>query len=422
MTYIPREITKNILEGLQSMPAVFVNGPRQAGKSTLTAKISKNELDAEYVTFDDVSILASARYNPQGFLQSFKKTVVIDEVQMAPEIFRQLKKIIDNRRVAGENVNGKYLLTGSSNINTVPELSEALVGRVMLIPLFPFSSGEIAQSTGNIVRSVFEDTFSFQNLATVKYSLKDMIRKATFPEISLNKDINVNRWFESYINTLLYRDLRNISQVEKLYELPNLLKVLAAQAGGLLNDASLARATRLNQMTLRRYRMLLQNVFLTMFVPPWFGNIKKRLVKAPKIYFTDTLMLTHLLGYDIETMESLNPVLWGFVVENFVASELSKKLSLAEDGKLYHFRTSDDKEVDFVIEKRNGEIAGFEVKNSSSVDISDFKGLKFLQSLVKDKFIRGVVLYRGNKILPFDKKLIAMPIDLIWSSNSGFTI
>lgn len=414
MIYIQRNITDVILKGLSTMPAVFINGPRQSGKSTLAKKIADETINADYVTFDDISTLSFAKSNPGGFLKSFNKPVVIDEVQLVPELFRHLKLHIDQSRFEDKKITGLFLLTGSSNILTLPELSEALVGRIQLSTLYPFSYCEINQNNFNFINSIFKTTNYFRKTYE-EYNVADIICKATFPQVSLDRNLNSNSWFEGYINTLLFRDVRNISQIEKLHELPNLLQILASRVGGLLNDADLARSAGLNQMTLGRYRTLLQNVFLIKLIPPWYQNIGKRLVKSSKIYLTDTLLLAYLNGYDLQITDQSNPTAFGMILENFVATELFKQLSLLNDGRLFHFRTQDNKEVDFIIEKRNGDLIGIEVKNKTTVTYTDFKNLKLLESILHNKFIRGVVLYRGNKILPFEDKMTAMPISKLWT-------
>jgi len=392
------------------MPSVFISGSRQAGKSTLAYKIAKENLNAEYVSFDDLSLLSFAKSNPEGFLDQIPKPAVIDEVQMAPELFIHLKQYIDRKRLANENPNGDFLLTGSSSVTTIPSLAEALVGRVFLITLLPFSSSEIAQKNDNFIPMIFrEETFVRSHIREA-FSLSEAIRKATFPQLSIDTKINPSDWFNSYIQTLLNRDVRNIAQIEKLHELPHILKVMASRTGGLINDADLARTTQLNQMTFRRYRSLLSNVFLTFLVPPWFGNIGKRLIKAPKIYFSDTMLMIYLLGYEVSGLKTIDMNITGMVLENYVATELQKQLSVSGDGSLFFFRTGDNKEVDFIIEKRNGEMVGIEVKNSATITSTDFAGLRFLKEHIKERFIRGIILYPGQDLIPFDSDMIAMPL------------
>ena len=198
--------------------------------------------------------------------------------------------------------------------------------------------------------------------------------------------------------------------------MPNLLKVLASRAGGLISEADLSRSIGQNAVTTKSYRILLQMMFLTFDVKPWYRNIGKRLVKAPKGYLADTALLCHLQQIDVAKVEKTSPEMFGHVFENFVASELLKQLSSMEGApELYHFRTSNGKEVDFVLEQTDGALVAIEVKSRDSVSALDFKGLKELRDLVGADFKCGIVLYRGTKIIPFDNNLWAVPVDVMWS-------
>ena len=181
-----------------------------------------------------------------------------------------------------------------------------------------------------------------------------------------------------------------------------------------MNDADMALALKGSQPTVKRYHTLLNGVFLTYLLPPWFKNMEKRLVKSPKIYFTDTLLLCHILGLLPGEIRKTRPEFYGFVLENFVASELNKELSLMDNGRLFHFRTSDKKEVDFIIEDREGRILAIEVKASSSVVSAAFKHIRFLQNTLGSEFVRGVVLYKGDRAIRFDKDLYAAPLSALW--------
>ncbi len=413
MAHINRHIRNKLLKALSVSPIVFLNGPRQAGKSTLVQAISKKEYPADYVTFDSTTQMAAAANAPESYLKERKGALIIDEVQLVPEIFRALKIVVDElRQEHGIKLKGQFLLTGSANIMALPKLSDSLVGRMNVLTLYPISSAEVLTGDGDFIERLFKKDFEADN---GKNKLSDVIRAATFPEISGAGVHERTSWFDGYLTTILQRDVRALAEIEKLSALPNLLRILANRAGGLVNDADIARDAGLNSVTSRNYKTLLKMLFLTFELAPWYRNIGKRLVKSPKGYMSDTLLLCHLLQYELSDLEKNRPELFGHVLENFVATELLKLLTFRDDKlDLFHFRTSDNKEVDFIIEKPNGHLAAVEVKKSDSVAQSDFKGLKELQSMTGDDFICGVVLYRGREVVPFGKNLWAVPVSNLW--------
>jgi len=294
----------------------------------------------------------------------------------------------------------------------LPKLSDPLVGRMNVLTLYPVSGAEALGGNGDFIERLFNKDFEADKN---KQNLSDIIRTATFPEIS-GADIHERTtWFDGYLTTILQRDVRALAEIEKLSTLPNLLRILANRAGGLVNDADIARDAGLNPVTSRNYKTLLKMLFLTFELAPWYRNIGKRLVKSPKGYMTDTLLLCHLMQYELSDLEKNRPELFGHVLENFVATELLKLMTFRDDKMdLFHFRTSDNKEVDFVLEKPNGQLVAIEVKQRDSVSKSDFKGLEELQNITGDDFVCGVVLYRGKDVVPFGLNLWAIPISNLW--------
>lgn len=418
MNYFNRHITKRIKEALKVSPIVFLNGARQTGKSTLVQtlapQIGKNSQPAQYVTFDRPTQMAAASSAPEAFLTSFDLPLIIDEVQLVPELFRALKVVADEARFADkENANGQYLLTGSANILALPKLSDPLVGRMAIMTLYPFTAAEATNNNpGGLERLLKLD---FKDINERGLSIVDAIKRATFPEISMLDNEKCKTWFDGYITTILQRDVRQIAELDKMSVLPNLLRVLATRTGGLLNDSDISREVGLNSVTGKQYRNTLKLMFLTFDVKPWFRNIGKRLVKSPKGYLLDTCMIAHLLDYNLEDIAQNNPELFGHLLENFVATELLKQLSNSElKAELYHFRTSDGKEVDFIIEKPDGSVFAIEVKKSASVNADDFKGIKAFQELTGKDFAGGVVLYAGKEVAPFGKNLWAVPFFALW--------
>ncbi len=413
MTQTPRKLSENVLFALNNSPVVFVNGPRQAGKTTLVQTLAAKHYPADYISFDNATQMAAAA-SPETFLSSRKGPMIIDEVQLVPDIFRALKIVVDNLRLANEGgVNSRFLLTGSAKIMALPKLSDPFVGRMSVKTLLPFAGCETLGGKGDFLDRLFKRDFS--NAKKDKTALNDAIRLATFPEISGKKSRVRSEWFDGYLTTILQRDVRVISELEKIALLPTLLRILAARAGSLMNDASIARDIGLNPVTSKSYRVILHAMFLTFDVQPWYRNIGKRLVKSPKGYLGDTLLLCHLLEWNLDDLRQRKPDLYGHVVENFVATELKKLLSFSDlRARLLYFRTSDNKEVDFVLERPDGRLAGIEVKSSDTVRSGDFKGLKVLQEVAGDDFVCGIVLYTGRDVVPFGEKLLAVPVGALW--------
>lgn len=413
MKTTPRKLSDSVLSSLKSHPVVFLNGPRQSGKSTLANRLGKKDFSADYVSFDNATQMAAAASSPESFLRNRKLPLIIDEVQIVPEIFRALKLVVDDIRLKDKKrSNGRFLLTGSANIMALPKLSDPLVGRMSVKTLYPFSACEILGGKGDFLERLFAMEFEVPHK---KLALNDVVARATFPEVSGASDDDRAEWFDSYITTILQRDVRLLSEIEKITLLPSLLGACAARAGKLMNDAEIARDMGLNPITSKTYRGVLQAMFLQFDVQPWYRNIGKRLVKSPKGFLVDTLLVCHMLDLRLEDILKRRPEIYGHVIENFVATELTKLLSFSGvRAKLMHFRTSDDKEVDFVLERPDGTLSGIEVKTSDRVDAGDFKSMRVLEKSAGGDFICGVVLYGGREIVPFGDKLFAVPIASLW--------
>ena len=418
MSYLNRHITPRIIEALKVSPIVFLNGPRQAGKSTLVQNIasviSTTQTPAQYVTLDRPVYLASASSAPEAFLTSYQPPVIIDEVQLAPQLFRTLKILVDEARASDKaTANGRYLLTGSANIMALPKLADPLVGRMAILTLFPFTAAEATYSNPVGLNRLLQ--LDFNDLDDRGLKLIDAIKKATFPEIAQADAPARRTWFDGYITTILQRDVRQISELEKISLLPHLLTILATRTGGLMNDSDISREAGLNSVTGKAYREILKMMFLTFDLKPWFRNVGKRLVKASKGYIIDTNLICHLLDYNLDDVARAKPEVFGHLVENFVATELLKQLSNSNiKAELYHFRTSDGKEVDFILEKPDGAVLAIEVKRTEAVTMEDFKGIKAFQELTGTDFIGGVVLYSGKDVASFGKNLWAVPMNVLW--------
>jgi predicted AAA+ superfamily ATPase len=312
---------------------------------------------------------------------------------------------------------GKFLLTGSANILTLPALSESLAGRMEIFTLRPFSRGEMIGHKEGFVDRVFRP-----ELVSEPVQESEPIRKiwthvvaGGYPEVQTRQHANRRHaWFESYLTTILQRDVRELARIEGLTELPRLLQLLAARTGSLVNYAEISRSAGIPASTLKRYLALLEMTFLITEVPAWSSNLSKRLVKSGKLYVSDSGLASHLVGFD-ETQNSSAP-LRGPLLETFVVAEITKQVSWSRTRpSVYHYRTSRGAEVDIVLESPAEGLVGIEVKSAMSVNQRDFRGLRSLRESVGPTFKNGVVLYGGSDVIPFDSDLVAVPLSALWS-------
>ena len=409
----PRHIEPLLSEALADTPVVLLNGARQTGKSTLVQGLAERQ-GRRYLTLDDRVVLAAARADPAGFVAGLSGPVVMDEIQRAPALFLDIKAAVDRDRSPG-----RFLLTGSANVLLLPALADSLAGRMEILTLCPLSGGEMAgDAVFNRADFLFDGALGAISLpACNREDLVERLLQGGFPEaVSRSSAKRRSAWFESYLQTVLQRDVRDLANLEQLTEVPHLLQLLATRSASLLNQAEISRASRLTQTTLKRYLSLLETLFLVQRVPAWARNPGKRLVKAPKVFLPDTGLLSWLLDLSPEKLLGL-PGLPGQLVETYVACELLKHLAFSDKGlSLWHYRTQTDIEVDFVLENRLGQLTGIEVKASASIDRADFKGLRHLQETEGNSFQRGIVFYSGRELVAFSDCLFAVPLSFWWAA------
>lgn len=413
-----RSITEQLLEALSDTPVVVLNGARQTGKSTLVQHIAKSGHPAQYITFDDFGLLGAARRDPVGFLAGLEGPAILDEIQRVPELLLAIKASVDRNRRPG-----RFLLTGSASILNLPRVADALAGRMELLTLWPLSQGERLGHKEGFLDWAFSDSPPEAHAAHAKRSdiWTDRILVGGYPEVvSRGKADRRRAWFNAYLNTILMRDVRDLSNVTGLTDMPRLLEILAGRAGGLLNYADLARDAGLNQVTFKRYFTLLQAIFLVRTVRPWFSNRIKRLMKSEKLYLCDTGLLAHLLDFSSKHV-ARDSKEKGALLENFVAVELMKQSTWSRTRpQLYHFRDYAGTEVDFVLESAAGRrVVGIEVKAGATIGPGDTKGLRVLAEALGSRFVRGIILYTGTTVVPFAKNVHAIPLETLWMTPCG---
>lgn len=240
-----------------------------------------------------------------------------------------------------------------------------------------------------------------------------------YPEVvSRNSPRRRAAWFNSYLQAIMQRDVRDLANVEQLTEIPNLIRLLSTRSASLLNFAEISRSSGLPQTTLKRYFSLLETLFLVYRLPAWERNLGKRLVKAPKVFLPDSGLLAHLIELSPERL-AVEAGLPGSLVETFVLSELLKHLAFSERQlTLWHYRTQSNIEVDFILENRLGKLTAIEVKANHSVGSKDFNSLRHLKETEPQLFQRGIVLYSGRQVVPFAADLFAVPLSMWWTFNN----
>lgn len=400
-----------ILEALGDTRVVYVMGARQVGKSTLTGDIARNEYPAAALSLDNQAARDAASSDPEGFVAGLSRPVLLDEIQRAgPDLLLAIKGVVD-----ADQSPGQFLLTGSANVLTNRKVQDALTGRIEIITLWPLSQSEIEGTSGNIVDSLFAAAPPQISDAPVgREAFVDRIAAGGYPEALKRSGARRASWFENYLKTTLDRDLRDISDAQKLSQIPRLLKLLAGRAGNLLNSSEVGKRLQLEHKTVRSYTTLLETVFLVKTLPAWRPSIGARESTTRKIYVVDSGLLAHLLGADSKRLAD-DERITGMVLENFVAMEVMKHLEWAGTAAgLFHYRTGND-EIDIVLEDRSGAIACIEVKAAATLRERDWSPMAKIRNARSEDFRAGFLVHAGSQTFPLGDRLWAVPISALWA-------
>jgi uncharacterized protein len=406
---LPRHAKALVDDALADTRVVLVNGARQAGKSTLTRQAVTGRPGTTIRLLDDPATLRAAQDEPTEFVEH-DGLMVIDEIQLVPELLRPIKVKVDL-----DPRPGRFLLTGSSRVLALRTLPDALPGRMEIIELWPFSQGEMTGDPDRFVDAAFRHGARLDHSSA--WRRKDYLERVVtggFPEAVRRNPRRRAAFFDSYLSTLIERDVLEVSNIERRGDLLKLLALLAGRAGQLLVPGALAGQSTIPRTTLARYLELLSAVFLIKTIPAWSSNLTRRAVGTPKLAFVDTGIACHLIGQDAARLGEPGGAA-GAMMENFVVMELARQLTWSEErGVLYHYRTKDGSEVDAVIETPDGRVVGIEVKAGATVRAEDLSGLRGLAKALGDRFVAGFVLYTGQQTLPFADKIRAVPLDALW--------
>ncbi|HOY95606.1 MAG TPA: ATP-binding protein [Catalimonadaceae bacterium] len=366
---INRQLSQKIQEIRGKFPIVTVIGPRQSGKTTL---LKAEFPDLPYVTLEDVDIRLIARSDPRGFLKNYPNGVFLDEVQNVPELFSYIQGIVDAQNVP-------FVLSGSQNFTLMENITQSLAGRTIVLKLLPLSKAEL-------------------DIAAIRFeTAEEYIFTGMYPRI-YDRNIAAGDFYGSYLTTYVEKDVRQIKNVGDLSAFTAFLKLCAGRIGQVLNIHSLAIDAGISANTAKSWLSVLEASFILYLLPPYHQNFNKRIIKSPKLYFTDTGLACRLL--ELENFQQLNShFLRGGLFENFIVNEFVKaRFNSGRGMNLYYWQAKNGKEIDLMVES-GGRVHSFEIKSSKTFSTLFFENLAYWKAVSGDSESKMNVIFGGETSL-----------------------
>ncbi len=380
----PRTIADKTKRYAGQYPVVTVTGPRQSGKTTLVKNLFPEK---KYVSLEDIENRNQAIQDPKGFLARYPDGAVIDEIQRAPDLFSYIQTIVDEK-----NTEGLFILTGSQQFEMMETLSQSLAGRTAIVTLLPFSYDEVYKNAS-------------------PSDLYNLLYTGFYPGI-FDKNLNPTEAMSFYVSTYLERDVRKLINVKDLSLFGNFLKILAGRSGQILNMNSISDDCGISHNTIRSWVSILEANYIIKRVTPYYKNLNKRLIKAPKIHFLDSGLLCYLLGIT-ESQQLITHPLRGAVFESYVVSEVYKYYyHHGIPDNVYYFRDYQGHEVDLLIEHSLSADA-IEIKSSATFQENFLKGLKYFEKIYTGTVLKSLI-YGGEETYKYKDTTI-----LNWKNISG---
>ncbi|MGB9553477.1 MAG: ATP-binding protein [bacterium] len=382
---VKRTLAEKLISLSKQFPVVTITGPRQSGKTTLTQMVFKNY---NYINLEDPDEREFALSDPRGFLKRIGEKVILDEIQRAPALLSYIQGLVDKN-----NFSGKYILTGSQQLQAMNKISQTLAGRTAIVVLLPFSLNEL-------LGQPFTDPWKVHELGEKRkkppFELAEILFQGFYPRIH-DKKLNAQDWLSAYYRTYIERDVRDLANIGNLETFQRFMRLCAGRSGQLLNYSSLAVDCGISHTTARQWISILQETFIIHLLAPHHANFSKRVIKSPKLYFLDVGLLCYLLR--IRNPEDiLTHALRGPIFETFVVSEFYKAfVHRAEIPPLYFWRDRTGHEVDIILDTGKNLIP-VEIKSGETIDRSFFDGLDYFISLGPPAFKSGVLIYGGENL------------------------
>jgi len=422
METVPRHIQPEIEDALEWSRVVMVHGARQSGKSTLAQMVARDQVGT-YVSLDDDNLRKNVLTDPVAFLSSQKYPLVVDEAQRGgDQLIRAVKQLVD-----AEPTPGRFLLTGSTNFLTVPTISESLAGRIQIFHLWPLSEAELAGCRPAEIKSWFEGGPAPSPATDLGRS--DYFARACrggYPEVIGLNPRQRQRWFASYIETVVQRDIAALADIRKTASLPRLLQWAAAHTSGQINQSDAARDLEVSRPVIASYLEWLRTVFLVHELPAWSRNLSSRTTHRPKIHITDSGLAANLIGVDPGALASPTAPASGPLLETFAVNEIARQIAASfQDCTLYHWRNHQDRryrgrEIDLILEVPNGGVAAVEIKAAPSPSADAVDHLRWLRDKLDatspGAFRAGILLHTGPYTLSIGDRIHLRPINCLWSN------
>ena len=400
--FIGRSLQPVVEKAFAQFPAVVVTGPRQSGKTTLL----KHQFGGRciYMSMEPPDVRAAAIEDPRGFLETHPLPLILDEVQYAPGLLPYIKEKID----ADRSRPGQFLLTGSQNLLLVEKITESLAGRAAMLRLLPLACREAEGRPLSGLPWESLDADRGTNSATGAGNLWENLLRGYYPELVANPARDIDLWHAGYVQTYLERDVRNIRQVGDLSQFQSFIRALAARSAQLLNLTDLSRDLGIAVNTAKSWLSVLEATYQVIVLRPYHANIGKRLVKSPKVYFTDTGTLCYLTGLR-DPLHAAQGPMGGKIMETAVLSEIFKTLvHRGIEPRIYFWRTAAGSEVDFLVESA-GKLVPVEVKLSSTPQPAMASSIRVFQADLFRESTSGYVIHPGDIRLPLVPGITALP-------------
>lgn len=396
-------------KALKTRRVLLLCGARQCGKTTLARDLVSE--DIAYRTLDDPAMRQIAETDPRGFVRHAGRTLVIDEVQRAPDLLSAIKISVDE-----DTRPGQYLLTGSADMQSSPGVRESLAGRIRKVRLRPLTHGEVLGTSPDFLDRAFRQDFGHPDRAYDRDAMLDISFGGGFPEAILLGDTERKLWHRNYADALVERDLRDLGRIQRRDAMSELILTLAAWSGKFMDISSIGAGLSVVRSTVETYVNALEALYVVERLRPWKRTDYARAGKRPKLFMTDSGLMSSILGWNRQEVR-MDADRSGKLVETFMFNEIAAQAD-AHAGKydLFHYRDREKREIDFLVEHEDGALLGIEIKAGSAIGTKDFRNLSwFKKNIARERQFTGIVLYSGELAGSMGDGLWAVPFGTVWN-------